>query len=61
MRKIEALTNIFLKDHNECAQLIFAKVFDITKTGGTWLANEDKQFNNKMQIKLQGEVRYPAV
>jgi len=58
VRKIEALINKydkFLKYHNECAQVKFANVFDITKMDGTWLAKEDKQFY-EMQIKSQGEV-----
>ena len=60
VRKIETLTNKydnFLKYHNECAQIKFAKVFDITKTDGIWLANEGRQFY-EIQIKSQGEVGY---
>ena len=48
---------MFLKYHNKCAQLKFAKVFDITKTYGIWLENEGKNFY-EMQIKSQGEVGY---
>ena len=56
--KIEALVNKYdnyLKYHNECAQVKFEKMFDVTKTDGIWLANEDKQFY-EMQMKSKGEV-----
>ena len=59
-RKIEVLINKYdnyLKYHNECAQVKFAKMFDITKSVGIWLANEEKKFY-EMQIKSQGEVGY---
>ena len=59
-RKIEALINKhdnYLMYHNECAQVKFAKMFDITKTDGIWLANEYKQFY-ELQMKSQGEVGY---
>ena len=46
-----------MKYQNECSQFKFDKVFDITKTGGIWLANEGKQFY-KMRTKSQGEVDY---